>query len=205
MLHIFLALSFSFHSIYSPSIYFIDFSNKPTLTFYTNYWTQLAINSRSAIQQAATSGNVVDYIMTIGGTLHSVQDFYTHRYCFCYFCFILFYFLTIFSNWVDFYYRTECDCYRPETWLSVVHQSNGDLNTFLENQAAVHTCNLLIYLLLFKNTHHDVQIHMEIVTRIAGIVLELNYCTEPHVLESTKILTWDPTGSQVTLLPFLQL
>eukprot|EP00026_Physarum_polycephalum_P006711 Phypoly_transcript_06762.p1 GENE.Phypoly_transcript_06762~~Phypoly_transcript_06762.p1 ORF type:complete len:544 (+),score=67.77 Phypoly_transcript_06762:67-1698(+) len=104
-----------------PELNLMHFDNIFTLKNASNYWTQFTLNAKKAIQTAASNGDVLEFIMTIGGTLHSVQDFYTH------------------SDWVDTHYRTECDCYRSETWIQTLHDIGGDYNTLIKQQAAVHS------------------------------------------------------------------
>ncbi len=61
-----------------------------------NYWKQYAANTYAATTAAAQSGDTLQFLMILGISLHTVQDFYTH------------------SNWVARHPRNGG--YRTETW-----------------------------------------------------------------------------------------
>jgi len=74
-----------------------------------SYWNQFAINTQAAVVQAAKDRDTLKFIMLLGLSLHTVQDFYTH------------------SNWPEKHPRSAG--YRTATWWSSPVSSDTDIYT----------------------------------------------------------------------------
>lgn len=63
-----------------------------------NYWNQLTLNTKNAVQQASRDNDALKLLSVLGISLHTVQDFYTH------------------SNWVETH-PPQGNSYRIDTWF----------------------------------------------------------------------------------------
>jgi len=76
-----------------------------------NYWAQFLANVKRAAQKAARDEDETAMLITLGMSLHAVQDFYPH------------------SNWVETHPRNPNDAYGTQTFLSETLSPNLKLFT----------------------------------------------------------------------------
>jgi hypothetical protein len=78
----------------------LHFDNLTTTGQVRNYWGNLTVNTKRAVEKAARDDDAMQVLALIGMSLHAVQDFYTH------------------SNWVETH-STFSDAYSTRTWFDV--------------------------------------------------------------------------------------
>ncbi|MGA7933251.1 MAG: hypothetical protein WCA35_06865 [Kovacikia sp.] len=83
----------------------LHFDNLFSETQIRNYWGNLSLNTKLAVQAAARENDPLKLLSLLGMSLHAVQDFYTH------------------SNWVETHEPTG-DVYRTDTWFNSPMLSN---------------------------------------------------------------------------------
>lgn len=75
-----------------------------------NYWDNLTVNTRIAVQKAAQENDPLKCLTLLGISLHAVQDFASH------------------SNWVETHLPTDAR-YRTETWFDRSRTDPSDVHT----------------------------------------------------------------------------
>ncbi|MBA2748338.1 MAG: hypothetical protein H0U45_06275 [Tatlockia sp.] len=83
----------------------LHFDNLFSTSQIRNYWGQLTVNTKNAVQQAARENDPLKCLAVLGISLHAVQDFYTH------------------SNWVETHPPLG-NAYRTDTWFDSVPLDN---------------------------------------------------------------------------------
>jgi len=104
-----------------PPLNLLHFDNLYTLENVSYYFSQLAINTKKAIQEATTQNSPLNYLMLLGSSMHAVQDFYTH------------------SSWVALHPQLNCDCFRSETFFSLLAAAGGNVTQLVPTHLALAT------------------------------------------------------------------
>lgn len=78
----------------------LHFDNLTSTDKVRNYWGNLTVNTKKAVESAARSKDSLKVVALMGMSLHAVQDFYTH------------------SNWVETH-KGFSDGYSTRTWFDV--------------------------------------------------------------------------------------
>jgi hypothetical protein len=89
----------------------LHFDNLFSTSQVQNYWGNLTVNTKNAVQQAARENDPLKLLTVLGISLHAVQDFYTH------------------SNWVETH-QPSGNAYRTETWFDSTPEQHADLGLF---------------------------------------------------------------------------
>ncbi len=87
----------------------LHFDNLDNVSQVQHYWRQLAINTKKTVQQYARGNdayNALAVLVTLGASLHAVQDFYSH------------------SNWNELHPKRGAD-YSGVTWWNAVSQGQN--------------------------------------------------------------------------------
>ncbi len=105
-----------------PILNLMHLDNLLTLDNVSYYLTQLTLNTRRAIREVATENDPLKYLMLLGCSMHTIQDYYTH------------------TSWTSIHPQSNCGCYRSETFWSELAKTQGDITQMASTHIALHTC-----------------------------------------------------------------